>query len=82
MPRIESDEDGSVSVLVLGTPQPVICCDCGLTHDLTVVKVTQRSAHVRWTINGRATANARRSARYPMRHQARTRRLREQGGGG
>lgn len=72
MARIEPDEEGSVGVLVLGIPQPIICCDCGLTHDLTVVRVTQRSAHVRWDINGKVTANARRSARYPMRSRTRT----------
>jgi hypothetical protein len=64
--RAEQVEHGDELPFYLGQVQALICCDCGLAHDLTLVSTTTRRAVIRIEINARATAAARKGALYPM----------------
>lgn len=66
MPRAKQIEHGDEVNFYLGQIQVLICCDCGLAHDLTLVKTSPRRASIRIEINSKSTAAARKGTKYPM----------------
>ena len=66
MARAPQVKHGDELTFYLGQPLCLICCDCGLSHDLILVKTSNRRAIIRVEINARSTAAARKGTLYPM----------------
>lgn len=67
MPRAEQVNDGDVIEFLEGEPETIVCCDCGLAHTITLVRLASEGtkappkiAHLRWERNNRSTGQARR----------------------
>ena len=67
MAKAKQVVDGEVVEFLEGDPQTIICCDCGLAHDITLVREASEGteappkvAHLRWQLNNRSTAQTRR----------------------
>lgn len=63
--------DGEVIEFLEGEPQTIICCDCGLAHDITLVRPASegteappKTGYLRWGLNNRSTAQTRRFNKY------------------
>lgn len=61
--KVTDVKDGETLVLKPGRPQPIICCDCGLTHDFTLSENAKEPALIKITRDEKMTAYVRKNSK-------------------